>query len=235
MAAQKSGALLQQLRQTMKNSAYVTELIHAYIIPTDDAHQSEYIADCDMRRVFISGFTGSAGTAVVTETSAALWTDGRYHLQASNQLDMNHWTLMKEPLPEVPTQAEWLAKVLPQEGGRVGVDPFLLSAASWIPLAKKLKGDGHELVPVNKNLIDVIWKDRPQPPSDKAFVQPIKFCGESWPEKIKKLRQKMQKKSATSLVITALDEVAWLLNLRGNDIKFNPCFFSYVIVTMNDV
>ncbi|KPP70686.1 Xaa-Pro aminopeptidase 1-like [Scleropages formosus] len=213
--------LLRQLRQAMKSSKYVSEPIQAYIIPSGDAHQSEYIAPCDCRREFISGFNGSAGTAIVTEQHAAMWTDGRYFLQASQQMDSN-WTLMKMGLKETLTQEDWLISVLP-ENSRVGVDPWIIAADQWKSMAKALSGAGHSLVAVQENLIDAIWVDRPARPSL------------TWQEKVVALRSKMSERKISWFVVTALDEIAWLFNLRGSDIEYNPVFFAYAIVGMRTI
>lgn len=219
--------------------------IHAYIVPSGDAHQSEYIADCDARRQFISKFTGSNGTAVITLDKAALWTDGRYHLQASKELDLANWTLMKDGLPDTPTQGDWLKDVL-SEGSKVGVDPFLLSHDSWKRLSKELKSGKITLVPVAENLIDQIWEDatalvpphdliRPQRPCNKLIKLETEISGKDWAAKVEDLRAELKKKKTVAIVLTALDDIAWLLNLRGTDIDFNPVFFSYCIVTLEEI
>ncbi|KAL8615725.1 hypothetical protein ACOMHN_007478 [Nucella lapillus] len=233
MAAKATGAVLSKLRALMKNSRHTTKPLQAYIIPTGDAHQSEYVADCDQRRTFISGFTGSAGTAIVTETQAALWTDGRYYLQAEAQLDGN-WILMKDGLPDTPTPAKWLNKVLPV-GSLVGCDPTLMSRELWKPLAKSLISNGHCLQPVSENLIDLVWSDRPDPPSSSLIILSKRYTGLSWQEKVSLVQEKLKTKSAKAFIITALDEVAWQFNLRGADIIYNPVFISYAVVTQNDV
>lgn len=217
----------------MKNTKYVSEPLQAYIIPSDDAHQSEYLASCDRRRAYISGFTGSAGTAIVTENEACVWTDGRYFLQASEEMDKN-WTLMKEGLPSTPTQAVWLAKRL-QSGSRVGADPNLVSYSTWKPLLTHLEAAGISLVPITTNLIDVIWEDRPTPPCNTIQPLSVKYTGKACKAKVEEVRTQMTEKGARLLVFSALDEVAWLLNLRGSDIQYNPVFFSYVIVTKAQV
>jgi len=236
----KKGLVLNRLRQLMRgsggNGAVLTEAIHALIIPSGDAHQSEYIADCDCRRAYVSGFTGSAGTAIVTEKDAALWTDGRYFLSASQQLDPDSWTLMKDGLPDTPSQADWLCKVLPAEGGKVGVDPFLLQVDVWKPLSLQLESSGHSLIATPRNLVDVAWgPDRPDPPANPVFPLPLQYTGKPWQEKIDTVRAKMKEKSCQLLVVTNLDEIAWLLNLRGSDITYNPVFFSYVVLTLDEI
>ncbi|CAH1783979.1 unnamed protein product, partial [Owenia fusiformis] len=207
--------------------------LHAYIIPSGDAHQSEYIAPCDQRRAFISGFNGSAGTAIVTENSALMWTDGRYFLQARKEMDSN-WTLMKDGLPDSISQEDWLAKNLPT-GGRVGVDPFLIAESTWKSLEKTLASSSHALVPVAQNLIDLVWEDQPSPPNSTLMALPLKYTGMSWQDKVQVIRNKMKEKGAGLLVVTALDDVAYLFNLRGADIEYNPVFMSYALITKDFV
>lgn len=219
--------------------------IQAYIVPSGDAHQSEYIADCDTRRQFISRFSGSAGTAIITLDKAALWTDGRYHLQASKQLDLDNWILMKDGLPDTPSHSDWLKDVL-ASGSNVGVDPFLISLDSWKRLSKELKSSNINLVAVQENLIDQVWQDesilmkphdpvRLPRPCNKLIKLPTEISGKEWTVKVEELRTELRKKKAGAFILTALDEVAWLLNLRGSDIAFNPVFFAYCIVTMTEV
>uniref|UniRef100_A0A8C3UG58 Xaa-Pro aminopeptidase 1 n=1 Tax=Catharus ustulatus TaxID=91951 RepID=A0A8C3UG58_CATUS len=225
--------LLKQLRQVMKNPRYVQEPVQAYIVPSGDAHQSEYIAPCDCRRAFISGFDGSAGTAIVTEQQAAMWTDGRYFLQAAHQMDSN-WTLMKMGLKDTPTQEDWLVSVLP-EGSKVGVDPFIIPADQWKRMSKALRSAGHDLVPVKENLIDTIWTDCPQRPCKPLITLDLSYTGVSWRDKIVALRSKMAERKVMWFVVTALDEVAWLFNLRGSDVEYNPVFFAYAVIGMNTI
>lgn len=219
--------------------------LSAYIVPSGDAHQSEYIADCDARRAFITKFTGSNGTAVITTDKAALWTDGRYHLQASKQIDPTCWTLMKDGLPDTPTQEDWLKDSL-NKGSKVGVDPLLLSQNSWKQLSKALRTKDISLVAVKENLIDLVWEERnllvegvdeprPKRPNNKLIKLDTDITGKDWALKVSALRQELQKKKAGSIILTALDDIAWLLNLRGSDISFNPVFFSYCIVTGEEV
>lgn len=228
MAPKITTELLRQLRQTMKTSRSIADPIQAYIVPSGDAHQSEYIAPCDCRREFISGFDGSAGTAIVTEENAAMWTDGRYFLQAAQQMDSN-WTLMKMGLKDTPTQEDWLISVLP-EGSKVGVDPFIIQTDQWKSMSLALKNAGHLLVPVQENLIDAIWTDHPERPCQPLITLGLNYTGVSWQDKILALRAKMAERKASWIVLTALDEVAWLFNLRGSDVEYNPVFFAYAIV-----
>lgn len=233
MAVKNTGVLLKRLRSLMKNTNYVSEILQAYIIPHKDSHQSEYLAPCDRRRTFITGFSGNYGTAIVTEDHAALWTDEQYFQQAEQQLDHN-WTLMKEGIIGTPSQGEWLARILPI-GSRIGVDPYLISYDCWKPLSNQLELAGHHLVSVNQNLIDFIWDDRPPPPSTSIEPLPLSYTGKSLGEKVAEIRQEMSNKEAVALLITALDEIAWLFNLRGCDVDYNPVFFAYSILTLETV
>jgi len=208
--------------------------VDVYIVPSEDSHQSEYIAPCDARREFISGFTGSAGTAIVCRTKAALSTDGRYFNQAAKQLDDN-WLLLKRGLENVPTWQEWTAEQA--EGGKVvGVDPAVITAASAKKLTETLNKSGATLVSVEQNLVDLVWgKDRPARPNEKVKAHADKFSGKPFQEKISDLRKELRKEKREGCIISMLDEIAWLFNLRGNDIPYNPVFFSYAIITMDTV
>ncbi|KZP17479.1 putative Xaa-Pro aminopeptidase P [Athelia psychrophila] len=219
-------AKLRELMNEKDNS------VKAFIVPSEDQHSSEYLAHCDERRAFISGFNGSAGCAIITSDEAYLFTDGRYFLQAEKQLDKN-WSLMKQGLPEVPTWQEFLSKKIP-EGTRIGIDPTLISAVDAETLKKSLSPLKSELVSLDKNLVDLVWAgDRPARPASQIFPLPTKYSGESAQEKTGRLRQELAKQKAHAMVITMLDEVAWLFNLRGADIEFNPVFFAYAIVTQD--
>ncbi|KAF8936708.1 Xaa-Pro aminopeptidase 2, partial [Dissophora ornata] len=203
------------------------------VIPSEDAHQSEYVAECDERRAYISGFTGSAGLAIVSLDTAALFTDGRYFLQASQQLDSN-WTLMKSGLPDVPTWQEYLVKSLPP-GSRIGIDPLVVTATDASKLETELSKVGSSLVPV-PNLVDLIWNDRPPRPARKLMTLSTSTTGKTHTAKIRQLRQDLEKKGATGgCVISGLDEIAWLFNMRGSDVHCNPVFFAYAVVTQDRV
>ncbi|KAJ2303275.1 hypothetical protein IWW55_003010, partial [Coemansia sp. RSA 2706] len=218
---------LKHLRELMASSKYN---VAAYVVPSEDAHQSEYVAACDERRAFISGFDGSAGCAVITMDKASMFTDGRYFLQASKQMDAN-WTLMKCGTPGVPTWQEYLTNHLPA-GTRVGIDSTLLAAAEGGRLSAALKSrGGGDLVAIEDNLVDIVWgSQRPARPEDKAFIQPMEYAGESHTSKIARVREQIEKEGAEGLIVAALDEVAWLFNLRGSDIDFNPVFFAYAVI-----
>ncbi|KAI0674634.1 Creatinase/aminopeptidase [Trametes maxima] len=215
---------LQALRELMAKPEYN---VQALIIPTED-QRNEYIAGCDERRAFISGFTGSAGTAIVTPKGAYLFTDGRYFLQAAKQLDQN-WTLMKQGLPDVPTWQDFLSKNL-EKKTRIGVDPTLIAASDADGIQKALESKESELISLPKNLVDLVWPGRPPRPANKVFPLDVKHSGRSHSEKLKNLREELQKKPAKAAVVNMLDEVAWLFNLRGSDIDFNPVFFAYALV-----
>ena len=201
------------------------------MVPSEDAHSSEYIAPIDARREFISGFSGSAGIAVVTTEKAVLSTDGRYFNQAHQQLDSS-WTLLKAGLPDVPTWQEWTAEQA--EGGKtVGVDPSTISAPEGRKLAEKVrKQGGKDVVAINANLVDEVWgSDKPARPNEPVMVLGLEYAGQPYHEKLEKVREELEKKNASAFVVSMLDEVAWLFNLRGHDIPFNPVFFSYAVVT----
>uniref|UniRef100_A0A4W3K521 Xaa-Pro aminopeptidase 1 n=1 Tax=Callorhinchus milii TaxID=7868 RepID=A0A4W3K521_CALMI len=216
--------LLRHLRQGMRNGQNTKEPIQALIVPSGDNHQV-LLHGCDLGL--------RAGTAIVTEEHAALWTDGRYFLQASQQMDKN-WTLMKTGLKMTPSQEDWLIKVLP-DGSKVAVDPFVIAADQWKILSKALKSVGHSLVPSKENLVDAVWKDRPDRPCNPLLVMELSYTGLSWQDKIIQLREKLAEKKATWLVVTALDEIAWLLNLRGSEIKYNPLFFAFALVGSKNI
>ena len=163
-----------------------------------------------------------------------MWTDGRYHLQAAQEMDSN-WTLMKDGLADTPSQADWLTSQL-SSPGCVGVDPWLMGGKAWSALAEKLESAGLVLVPVETNLVDIAWSQdtthpHPARPDNTVFPLEQEFTGASWQEKVAKVRQVMKEDGAGVLVVSALDDVAWLYNLRGSDIAFNPVFFSYAAIT----
>ncbi|OBZ85577.1 putative Xaa-Pro aminopeptidase P [Choanephora cucurbitarum] len=207
--------------------------IDAFLVPSEDAHQSEYGAECFARRQWISGFSGSAGFAVVSQKEAALFTDGRYFLQAADQLDTN-WILMKQGLPGVPSWQDYLVHSLPS-GSRIGLDATLTSIEDAQYLRSSLSTVNSELVPVKQNLVDLAWgKERPLAPSDKIFVHPVEFAGESHHDKLDKLRTYLREKKQYGVIVSALDEIAWLFNLRGSDVDCNPVFYAYAIITQTE-
>lgn len=204
------------------------------VVPSEDSHSSEYIAPCDARREFISGFSGSAGCAVITHQKAALATDGRYFNQAAKQLD-NNWTLLKQGLQDVPTWQEWSA-VEAAGGKTVGVDPTLITSSTADKLIVDItKKGGSQLAAVHENLVDIVWaKARPARPNEPVKLLPLKYAGKDTKAKLAGLRKELAKKDLACFVVSMLDEIAWLFNLRGNDIPYNPVFFSYAVITADD-
>ncbi|XP_046748913.1 xaa-Pro aminopeptidase ApepP isoform X3 [Diprion similis] len=238
MVAGKGAIKLAKLRDLLRTATVGTNKkgIDAYIVGSEDSHQSEYLAPKDQRRSFISGFSGSAGTAIITQDQALLWTDGRYFAQATKELDPPEaWTLMKEGVVGTPTQASWLASNLSSQSN-VAVDPNLISNMAWSAINASLVAAGHSFLPLEKNFVDLVWgSDKPGMPANKVVGQPLKYTGKTAGEKVELCRQAMRDESVTTLVVTALDEVAYLLNWRGSDIHYNPVFFAYVVITLDKV
>ncbi|KAK3097125.1 hypothetical protein FSP39_006609 [Pinctada imbricata] len=207
-----------------------SENIDAYIVPSEDAHQSEYPSDYDLRRQFISGLTGSAGMAMVLGSKAALFTDGRYFLQAEAQLDCN-WILLKEGVEGMPTPNEWLIANLAASNGTIGADPLLVKRTDWLDMENTFKRHGITMKTVSQDLVDKIWiSGRPLQPSSDVNALPLEFAGLSWQQKLDNVQASMTTKGADSLILTGLDETAWMFNLRGSDIAYNPFFLSYAII-----
>lgn len=220
---------LAALRQQMQ-----TWNLTAYIIPDTDAHMSEYIGKHDDRRAWVSGFTGSAGTAVVTMRKAAVWTDSRYWTQAERQMDCN-WELHREV--SISSIVAWILAEVPN-GENVGFDPFLFSVDSWISYDEQLQGFSRHLLSVTTNLVDVAWgSERPPVPSQPIYALPKEFTGSTWQEKVSTIRSYMQDhpKAPTGVLLSALDETAWLFNLRSSDIPYNPFFYSYTLLTDSSI
>lgn len=209
------------------------EQIHAFIIPSTDPHLSEYVAPHWQSREWISGFTGSAGTVVVTAKDAGLWTDSRYFLQAARQLEGTCITLYKEMLPETPNIPEFLSAHL-QEGDCVGIDGKMFSAEEVEHLQKELKKSGIRIKSI-ADPMQLLWTDRPAMPLAPAFVYDTKYAGMSFTEKLPAVRQAMEAAGADSLLLSALDEIAWLLNIRGNDVHCNPVVVSYLLIEKDKV
>lgn len=209
------------------------EQIQAFIIPSTDPHLSEYVAPHWQSREWISGFTGSAGTVVVTAKDAGLWTDSRYFLQAARQLEGTCITLYKEMLPETPNIPEFLSAHL-QEGDCVGIDGKMFSAEKVEHLQKELKKSGIRIKSI-ADPMQLLWTDRPAMPLAPAFVYDTKYAGMSFTEKLPAVRQAMEAAGADSLLLSALDEIAWLLNIRGNDVHCNPVVVSYLLIEKDKV
>jgi Xaa-Pro aminopeptidase len=206
--------------------------IHAFLIPNDDPHASEYVPDHWKRRQFATGFSGSVGEAVVTQNTAALWVDSRYFLQAERELKGSGILLQKIGLPGTPSLVAWLSKSLPKKGA-IGVDPQTLSRARFLSLSTELAEVGLQLVAVKRNPVDAAWSNRAPLPRIPLEVHEVKDAGESLASKLRRVRAEMKTRNASSLVINELDAIAWLFNLRGRDVEYNPVFVSYAIVTQN--
>lgn len=204
----------------------------AYMIPTSDFHESEYVGSYFKCREFMTGFTGSAGTAVITKDEAGLWTDGRYFVQAAKQLEGSGITLRKMGYPGVPTIEEYLDQVLP-EGGCLGFDGRVVNCQTGQEL-ETLLGDKNVTLSNEEDLVDLIWDERPSLSAESAWILKDIYAGKSSSEKIKELRDNMKKEKATVHILTTLDDIVWLLNIRGNDIECTPVVLSYALITLND-
>ncbi|XP_068007976.1 xaa-Pro aminopeptidase 2 [Melanerpes formicivorus] len=227
--ATNTTARLAALRATMG-----AHRVDAYIVPSTDAHMSEYIAERDARLGWLTGFTGSAGTVVVTQDKAALWTDSRYWTQAERQLDCN-WELQRTTWIE--SIGLWIVEAIP-EGGIVSLDPFLFSIDTWDSYSQALQGSGRTLMALETNLVDEVWGDqRPPVASSEIYSLPAAFTGSSWQEKVAGIRQQMEQHSRrpTAVLLSGLEETAWLFNLRGDDIPYNPVFYSYTLLTHTNI
>jgi Xaa-Pro aminopeptidase len=186
------------------------------------------VAPCFERRAYISGFTGSAGTALVTETEALLWTDGRYYLQAEKELSSD-WSLMKSQVPGVPTVLEYLKKHA-KPSASISIDPSTFSAIEAQTLESSLMKSGLNVAYSSFNLIDKVWSDRPSLPSAPIRIHDIKYAGSGASGKLAQASAYVKDQGADMMLVCALDEIAWLLNLRGGDIPFNPVFMAYLVV-----
>lgn len=212
------------LRGSMKQ-----QNIAAYVVPSSDPHLSEYPADCWKAREWISGFTGSAGTVVITADKAGLWTDSRYFLQAANQLEGSGIELYKMGLPETPTLQHFLLHELNKEEV-VGLNGETYSAAEALSLATLLQKKGIKL-DTGKDLITDLWKDRPELPGEPFFILPLEYSGLPVNEKLNQINNKLRQAGADCTVLCALDEIAWTFNIRGNDVSYNPVVVSYAFIS----
>jgi len=249
----RAGALLENVRVKMNALG-----LDGYIVPSDDPHLSEYVASAYARRAFLTNFKGSAGTAVVMNDRAYLWTDSRYFNEAGMCLDLDHWTLMKAGLKDTPTISKFLSERAKEKYEKkkealvVGIDPYLhpgsfveeledefASKAAEVGGVDDEEDDGRPAV-IGKissppdNLIDELWEDQPPFPTEPFRVHPIQYAGKSVPEKIAAIQEKLTEEKATLCVVSALDDIAYFLNLRGNDVECNPVGVSYVIIHKTD-
>lgn len=222
---------LADLRELMQR-----EHLAAFIFPSTDPHQGEYIPDHWKGREFISGFNGSAGTAVVTMTSAALWTDSRYFLAAEEQLAGTEFQLMKLKIEGTPTISEWLGKELKDmQSPEVGIDGMVNSASAAKALIAELRNEGGITLRTNFDPLAQIWKQRPPIPTNPVELYPLEYAGESTQEKITRIRKALRDRHADGMLMAALDDIAWTLNLRGTDVHCNPVFVSYLIISTKEV
>ena len=221
--------LLADLREVMRR-----ERLAAYIFPSTDPHQSEYVADHWKGREFISGFDGSAGTAVVTMNAAALWTDSRYFLAAEEQLKGTEFLLMKLKIEGTPTIAEWLGKEC-GPGAEVAIDGSCSSANSVKELIADLRKQRGITLRTNFDPLAQIWHNRPAIPENLVEIYPLDYAGEAAHDKIARIRKALREKHADGMLMAALDDIAWTLNLRGTDVHCNPVFVSYLLISSKDV
>ena len=217
---------IESIRKEMRENG-----LSGYIIPSSDPHLSEYPAAHWKARGWISGFDGSFGTVILTLQEAALFTDSRYFLQATSQLENTEITLVKMGLPDSPSFAEWLTKKLPN-GSSVGIDAWVYAASDAFALEKALQKKGL-FIHCENDLISKIWEERPKLPSDPIYVFPVEFSGRSSKEKIDQLRKVIAQEGCDYLLLSALDEIAWTFNIRGNDVKYNPVAISYALISMD--
>ena len=204
--------------------------LSAFIIPSTDPHSGEYVPEHWETRKWISGFTGSAGTAVITLEDAGLWTDSRYFIQAEEQLEETGIRLFKDRLPETPSIDEWLGSIL-KKGDKVGIDGWVNSHQEAHALRNGLAESGLELVTMTEDIFDALWKDRPSLPKTPVFVLDETRTGASCTEKIERIQEAIAQNGASAIILSALDEIAWTLNLRGSDVHCNPVFISYLLIS----
>lgn len=208
------------------------EHLGAFIFPTSDPHQSEYTADCWKGREWISGFNGSAGTAVVTLNAAALWTDSRYFLSAEQQLKETEYQLMKLKMDGTPTIAEWISKeVAGGSSTEVGIDGMTSSYNTVETLKKELRQNGGITLRTNFDPLQRIWTERPPLPMAPIIPQPLEFTGENTVSKLSRIRYALREQHADGMLMASLDDIAWTLNLRGADVHCNPVFIAYLLIT----
>jgi len=219
---------IENIRDLMKEKN-----IYAYIVPSSDYHQSEYVGDYFKSREFMSGFTGSAGTLIISMDEAGLWTDGRYFIQAENELKDSGIKLFKMGEEGVPTIEEYLLEKLPKNS-ILGFDGRVMSVKEGQSLANKLAFKGIN-IEYKYNLVNDIWEDRCSLPTGKAFLLGTEYSGESFSDKLSRIRAVMKEKKATTHILASLDDIAWLFNIRGRDVKSNPVVLSYAVITIDSV
>ena len=219
---------IENIRDLMKEKN-----IYAYIVPSSDYHQSEYVGDYFKSREFMSGFTGSAGTLIISMDEAGLWTDGRYFIQAEQELKDSGIKLFKMGEEGVPTIEEYLLEKLPKNS-TLGFDGRVMSVKEGQSLANKLAFKGIN-IEYKYDLVNDIWEDRCSLPTEKAFLLGTEYSGESFSDKLSRIRAVMKEKKATTHILASLDDIAWLFNIRGRDVKSNPVVLSYAVITIDSV
>ena len=219
---------IENIRDLMKEKN-----IYAYIVPSSDYHQSEYVGDYFKSREFMSGFTGSSGTLIISMDEAALWTDGRYFIQAENELKDSGIKLFKMGEEGVPTIEEYLLEKLPKNS-TLGFDGRVMSVKEGQSLANKLAFKGIN-IEYKYDLVNDIWEDRCSLPTEKAFLLGVEYSGEGFSDKLSRIRAVMKEKKATTHILASLDDIAWLFNIRGRDVKSNPVVLSYAVITIDSV
>lgn len=219
---------IENIRDLMKEKN-----IYAYIVPSSDYHQSEYVGDYFKSREFMSGFTGSSGTLIISMDEAGLWTDGRYFIQAEQELKDSGIKLFKMGEEGVPTIEEYLLEKLPKNS-TLGFDGRVMSVKEGQSLANKLAFKGIN-IEYKYDLVNDIWEDRCSLPTEKAFLLGTEYSGESFSDKLSRIRAVMKEKKATTHILASLDDIAWLFNIRGRDVKSNPVVLSYAVITIDSV
>ena len=219
---------IENIRDLMKEKN-----IYAYIVPSSDYHQSEYVGDYFKSREFMSGFTGSSGTLIISMDEAGLWTDGRYFIQAENELKDSGIKLFKMGEEGVPTIEEYLLEKLPKNS-TLGFDGRVMSVKEGQSLANKLAFKGIN-IEYKYDLVNDIWEDRCSLPTEKAFLLGVEYSGEGFSDKLSRIRAVMKEKKATTHILASLDDIAWLFNIRGRDVKSNPVVLSYAVITIDSV
>ena len=219
---------IENIRDLMKEKN-----IYAYIVPSSDYHQSEYVGDYFKSREFMSGFTGSSGTLIISMDEAGLWTDGRYFIQAEQELKDSGIKLFKMGEEGVPTIEEYLLEKLPKNS-TLGFDGRVMSVKEGQSLANKLAFKGIN-IEYKYDLVNDIWEDRCSLPTEKAFLLGVEYSGEGFSDKLSRIRAVMKEKKATTHILASLDDIAWLFNIRGRDVKSNPVVLSYAVITIDSV
>ena len=205
--------------------------VDAYLVPSSDTHLNEYVPAYQRRRAAISGFTGSAGDALICPGGSHLFVDSRYHVQAEHEVDSTLFQVHKLGLAGEHTLTEWLTEMERQKGSlRVGFDPFVLSIEAYTAYTRALRAPGSALVPLSPNYVDEVWLDRPAPPARPIFALPDEVTGRPVAEKLTAVREQMKRAGTEVLILTKLDEIAWLTNLRGSDVEHNPVFEAYLVL-----